>query len=120
MLDMHSLTDMVDHIQLIIKTLQVFDIEIVDLKQNIKFMAESDPELNDSVRILEDKLNKLTDRSEHALRMVNVRYYFIHIRVNLFPARKCGINFVIYMSRININISFSLLGWYCPTKYKTR
>lgn len=85
-LDMHSLTDMVDHIQLITKTLQVFDGEIAQLKQDIKPLEQDDPELKANVYLLEDKLSQLTNRSEEALKMVEVRYninLFVFILMNL-------------------------------------
>lgn len=74
MLDMHSLTDMVDHIQLILKTLQVFNYEVVQLKQHIHPMDSDQLELLSSVRLLEDKLAEVTTRSDKALKLVKVSF----------------------------------------------
>lgn len=74
LLDMHSLTDMVDHIQLIIKTLQVFETEMVQLKREIAALEDPEPALEDNARLVEDKLAKLTTRSEKALKIVMVSF----------------------------------------------
>lgn len=71
LLDMHSLTDMVDHIQLIIKTLCVFEKEVAQMKTETAALDE--PALSDNVRVIEDKLAHLTTRSEKALKIVEVR-----------------------------------------------
>lgn len=71
-LDMHSLTDMVDHIQLILKTLIVFDKETAQLKKDVQVIEGNEPELLKKVELIENKLMQLTGRSEKALRIVEV------------------------------------------------
>lgn len=73
LLDMHSLTDMVDHIQLIIKTLQVFEKEVDQMKKEIAALDGDETVLRDNVLVIEDKLAQLTTRSEKALKIVEVR-----------------------------------------------
>lgn len=72
MLDMHSLTDMVDHIQLIIKTLQVFEKEVDHMKQETDALEADEPELRQNLGMIEQKLALLTTRSEKALKIVEV------------------------------------------------
>lgn len=72
LLDMHSLTDMVDHIQLIIKTLQVFEKEVDQLKREMTAMDIDEPTLRENIRVIEDKLSILTTRSAKALKIVQV------------------------------------------------
>lgn len=72
LLDMHSLTDMVDHIQLIIKTLQVFEKEVDLLKRDMAALDVDEPALRENLRLIEDKLGILTTRSAKALKIVQV------------------------------------------------
>lgn len=69
---MRSLTDMVDHIQLIIKTLQVFDNEVDQLKKDANAIDATDSSLQENIRLINDRLTKLTTRSEKALKIVEV------------------------------------------------
>lgn len=94
LLDMHSLTDMVDHIQLIIKTLQVFEKEVDQMKKEIAALDGDETVLRDNVLVIEDKLAQLTTRSEKALKIVEVRncsilFIFIVVTLFLFPQLGC-------------------------------
>lgn len=72
---MHSLTDMLDHIRVIIKTLQIFETEVHTLKKDTDKICEDagEPELSYNIRLIEDKLSQLTTRSGKALKIVEVR-----------------------------------------------
>lgn len=72
LLDMHSLTDMVDHIQLIIRTLQILENEIDQIKKEVATIEADEPELRHNIQMIEDKLAQLTIRSEKALKIVQV------------------------------------------------
>lgn len=69
---MHSLTDMVDHIQLIIRTLQILENEIDQIKKEVATIEADEPELRHNIQMIEDKLAQLTIRSEKALKIVQV------------------------------------------------
>lgn len=81
LLDMHSLTDMVDHIQLIIKTLQVFEKEVDQMKRETDALEADEPELRQNLAMLEQKLALLTTRSEKALKIVEVCFEGYRFRV---------------------------------------
>lgn len=77
LLDMHSLTDMVDHIRVIIKTLQVYEVDAARLKATASRLDDADPEITANVREIEDKLADLTSRSAKALKIVEVSRVYI-------------------------------------------